>query len=127
MKTKQEILDFLEKNNCNQKLINDIKKDFGYQWIALSYKENGAKFTELTLQQDKAKDGNNAFWIALSYKENGVEATELALQQEKAESGWDVYRIARSYKKNGTKFTELALQQEKAESGEDVYKSGEDA
>jgi len=130
MKTKEEVLDFLQQNNCNQELINDVKGFYGYNWIALSYEYYAAEFTELALQQKQAKDGEDVYKIAESYVEHGVEFTELALQQEKAENGWDVYYIAGwdvyyiawSYKKHGVEFTELALQHEKAENGFDVYK-----
>ena len=104
MKTKEEILDFLEKNNCNQELINDVKGICGYYCIAQSYKENGVEFTELALQalqHEKAKSGWDVRWIAQSYKENGVEFTELALQHEKAKDGWDVYKIAQEMFKEG--------------------------
>ena len=98
MKTKEEILDFLEKNNCNQELINDVKNGDGYNWIALCYENFGVKFTELVLQQKQAKSGWGAWYIALSYVENGVKFTELALQQEKAKDGFyvgfNVYCIA---------------------------------
>jgi len=123
MKTKEEILDFLEKNNCNQELINDVKKVYGYYKIGLSYKENGVKFTKLALKQDKARNGQDVYNIALSYKYFGVEFTELALQHEKAKDGDDVYYIAKSYKQNGAEFTELALQQKQAKRGWDVYQT----
>ena len=81
MKTKEEILDFLEKNNCNQELINDVKNGDGYNYIAKSYKYFGVEVTEFALQQEKAKYGYHAYCIAFSYKKHEAEFTEIALRQ----------------------------------------------
>ena len=121
MKTKEEILDFLEKNNCNQELINDVKGFYGYYWIAKSYKKHGAEFTELALQQKQAKDGEDVYHIALSYKDFGTKFTKLALQHKKAKDANYAFWIAKSYKDFGVKFTKLALQHEKAKSGLGAY------
>jgi len=99
MHTKQQVLDFLEKNNCNQKLINHIKDnhgyDNGYDYIALSYTRHGVKFTKLASQHEKARNGYDVYYIAFSYKKHGVEFTELALQHEKAENGYHASCIAK--------------------------------
>jgi len=92
MKTKEEILDFLEKNNCNQELINDVKDGDGYGWIAESYKEHGAEFIELALKQDKAKSGFDVYCIAKGsyvYEEHGkakkLQITEIKFTYKKLE------------------------------------------
>jgi len=121
MKTKEEVLDFLQQNNCNQELINKVKDSDGYDKIARSYERNGIESTELALQHEKAKGGWDVYNIAWSYKENGVEFTELALQHEKAENGYHAFWIAKSYEEYGVKFTKLVLQQKQVKNGHDVY------